>query len=122
MHANSFVYYIDHRQVVVFVTDSIKPRQDGIIAILDRQVGKPVRVLCSPNESVELESKVVLFGIVERPVTTPVETAASSFYRSPLRLVLTSNLVPKLIVRCDTATSLYLPSGGDIPQELVRIG
>ena len=69
----------------------------------------------------ELVSKVVLFGIIESIVAAPVEISSASLNRSPLRLVLTSNLVPDRIILWNTTTSLYLSSGSDIAQKLVGI-
>ena len=42
----------------------------------------------------ELVGEVVVLGIVERSVTSPIVLIAGAFYRAPLRLVLRRHLIP----------------------------
>ena len=82
MHADSFVDNVNHWQGLVVVLSMVKPIHISRKAVFRRQVLQPTRILGTPNQCVELISKVVLLGIVESIVcSTPVEIATGAFYR-----------------------------------------
>jgi hypothetical protein len=70
---------------------------------------------------VELIGKVVLLGIVESLIATPVETASVALNRSPFRFVFTGNLVPKSIVGRHASTCIHIVAGGDVTAEFLRV-
>ena len=121
MHSNGFVHHIDHRKRGIFLLHGIIPLHDGCIAVLNGQVGEPTRILGTPNQRMELVSEVVLLGIVESLVAAPVVATTGSFHRSPLRLVLAGNLVPKLVIRGYTAASINVIPCCDVAKELVGV-
>ena len=122
VHAHSLVHHVDHGQCVELGLCMVEPVGDCCKTLVWRQVRQPAGILCAPHQRMEFMGKVVLLGIVEGILcSSPVEDAAISFYRSPLRFVLTGNLVPKRIVSRNFAACLHIASGGDVAQELVGI-
>ena len=118
---HGLVHHIDHRKRGIFLLHGIIPLHDGCIAVLNGQVGEPVRILGTPNQCMELVSEVVLLGIVESLVAAPVVATTGSFHRSPLRLVLAGNLVPKLVIRVYTASCINIIPCCDVAKELVGV-
>ena len=112
---------VDEGQRVIFFLDGIIPFHDGCITVFDAQTTQPVWILCTPDKCMKLIGEIMILGVVESPVTSPVVTSSGSLYRTPLGLVLTSDLIPKCIVRCHTTSSFYLSAGRNVTQKLVGI-
>ena len=122
VHTNSFVDYINHGQRLVLGFRMIEPIGHSRKALSCRQVFQPAWILGTPYQSVKLVGKVVLLSIVESIIgSIPVEVASASFYRRPLRLILTGYLIPECIILWNATTWLYLSSGSDVTQKLVRV-
>ena len=98
MGAYSLVYYIDERQGGILLLHGVEPLHDSSKAVFRCQVGQPVGILCAPHQGMELVGERLMldriFCIVESIVAAPVVAVAGTFYRAPLRLVLTRHLIP----------------------------
>ena len=64
----------------------------------------------------ELIGEVVLLGVVENLVATPVVRIAGALDGGPFRFVLTGNLVPELIEHGDAASGIHIVAGSDVTQ------
>ena len=69
----------------------------------------------------KLVGEIVFLGIVECLVRSPVEIATSAFDRRPLRFVLTSDLIPKLVILWHATSSVYIVAGCDVSKEFVGV-
>ena len=80
VHTNCLVDNVDEGQCSILLPDGVKPRLNGIKAILDRQALEPTGVLCAPKEGMELVSEPIFLGIVKGSVASPIETVTVSLY------------------------------------------
>ena len=123
MGTHRLVHHVNHRQGVVMFLGMVEPIGEGSEALPCRQRLQPTGILGTPHQCMELVGEVMLLGIVEGIVgSSPVEVTSATFHRRPFRLVLTGDLVPKGIKLWHAATGIHIIAGGNVTQELVRIG
>ena len=118
---DGLVDHVDEFEVGIVLLHLVHPLHNLLVALLGRLAFQPLGVLGTPDQGMKLEGEVVVLGVVVGIVrTTPVEGVVVAFYRGPLRLVLTGNLIPQGVVLL--VAVIYVVTRGDVTQKLVGIG